>query len=567
MNFEYGNLNRFVEETQHTATNILVTGVTGFLGGHYLSWRSRLPGKIFVLVRAEDHEKGRQRIYDSIQVAAECYPFELAEAEQLREKIVCILGDMNQPNCGISLSDMDMLREGGISSIWHCAANMAFLPKDREKLIHTNVTGTKALMTIAKQLGVARFIYISTAYTAGALTGEVKEVLHDGNQEFGNCYEESKHLAEHAVASFCECNGLNWNILRPSIVMGPIASMNSGGTRFGGYGFVKSLYEMQDVLKKVHNKIRLEVPAHTTVNMIPVDHIIFDMLYLESTGFGDQNIYHLSNTLHEPVRMSMQTFDDSVGTNSLLFIDKRDTPATPLEQVFDEGTKFSKCYYYSEKVFARTLPEHAQVFNNDVLKECMANYVGELKKDEEKFDFDRATVTSWDGQRLSAYSRGSDENPPLVFINAYGMPLQFSTPFSRRIARKFRFITWDSRWVPDISQEFEVEKCNSLTHAKDLISVLDHFGIDKCVVVGWSSGAQVCLRTMREFSDRVECGVLLNSGVSLKPEKSIEETEYQQSLRSLFPKMATNRRAAQLYCDLIYGDTNVVGLNDQNAIG
>ena len=567
MKFEYGNTSRFVHETEHTTTNILVTGVTGFLGGHYLAWRSQLPGKIFVLVRAQDHKEGWKRIYSSLQLAAQSYEFELEEADELAKKVVCILGDMNQPNCGINSADMQVLQENKISSIWHCAANMAFLPKDRDKLIHTNVIGTTALMTIGKQLGVERFIYISTAYTAGAMKGEIKEELHDGNQEFGNCYEDSKHLAEQAVSRFCDDNDIKWTILRPSIVMGPIASKNSGGTRFGGYGFVKSLYEMQDVLSRVHNKIRLEIAEYATFNMIPVDQVVYDMLYVESIGFGEQNIYHLSNTLHDSVRMTLQSFDDAVGTDSLMFVIKRETPATSLEQVFDKGTRFSKGYFYSEKVFIRSLPAHTEVFDNTVLEECMANYVLELKKDEETFDFDKETVTSWDGQRLSAYSRGDEQNPPLIFINAYGMPLQFSTPFSRRISRKFRFITWDSRWVPDITQEFEVDKCNSLTHAKDLIAVMDHFGIDKCVLVGWSSGAQVCLRTMREFSDRVECGVLLNSGVSLRLDPPVEETEYQQSLRSLFPKMATNRRSSQLYCDIIYGNTNGAGLSDQNAIG
>jgi len=567
MNFEYGDLSGFVEETEHTATNIFLTGVTGFLGGHYLSWRSQLPGKVFVLVRAKDHQQGWQRIYDSLKLASESYSFEIPEEAQLKEKIICILGDINQPGCGIGSVGMKLLKEGKISSIWHCAASMSYLPKDRESLIHTNVVGTETLMNIGKVLGIERFIYISTAYTSGGLKGSIKEELHDGTQEFGNCYEESKHLAECAVARYCNNNDLQWTILRPAIVMGPIASRQSGGTRYGGYGFVKSLYEMQDVLRRVRNKIRLEIPEHTTVNMIPVDHIVFDMLYVESIKFGHQNIFHLSNTLHESVRMSMETFDESVGTDALIFLDKRETNATALEQVFDDATRFSKCYYYSEKVFERSLPNHHQLFDNAVLQECMANFVIELKKEEENFDFEKQTITSWDGLRLSTYSRGDDDKPPLVFINAYGMPLQFSTPFSRRISREFRFITWDSRWVPDTSQKFEVEKCNSLTHAKDLVAVMDHYGLDKCVVVGWSSGAQVCLRMMREFSHRVACGVLLNSGVSFMPENGLEETEYQKNLKSLFPKMATNRRAAQLYCDLIYGEANAVGLNDQNTIG
>lgn len=567
MNYEYGDTLKFISQNDHVKRDILVTGVTGFLGGHYLFWRSQLPGKIYVLVRADDVEKGRQRIYDSIKVAARSYQSKMLKEAELDKKIVCVVGDLMLPNCGISATAMDMLRQAAITEFWHCAANMAFLPKDRENLIHTNVTGTKSLMAVAKLLDIDRFVYISTAYTAGAVKGAVKEELHSGEHEFGNCYEESKFLAEHAVATFCPENDIEYTILRPSMVMGPMASMESGGTRFGVYGVAKAIHGSQDVLKKVTQKIRLEIPDNTTLNMIAVDQVVFDMLYLESIDFGDQSIYHLTNNRHDTVQDGMRAIEQAVGTDALHYVAKRDSVTTSIEKMFDTATRFSKGYYYSEKVFVRSLPEHHEVFDLAVLDKCLANFVRELDAELEKADFKELTVKSWDGQTLSAYVRGDSSKPTVLFINAYGMPLQFSVPLSRRLSNKYRFVTWDSRWVPDITQEFEIEKCNSLTHAKDLIAIMDELGIDQCSVIGWSSGAQVCLRAMKEFPDRIDCGLLLNSGVSLVPDEPIQETEYQESLRSLFPKIGNSERAAKLYCDLIYGDTSKVKMNEQNRVG
>lgn len=569
MKYEHSNLYQLVGNAPFTPDNALITGVTGFLGSHFVFWKLQVPGKLYLLVRAENQDAGWQRIIDSLSKASESYQMQLPSIEVLRERIVCVLGDMLKPNCGVNSIAMDELVGAEINQIWHCAADMGFLPKHRDRLIRTNVHGTEALMNVGKLISIDRFVYISTAYTAGDKQYSVVEDCHDGSQKFANSYEESKFLTEQVVASFCEANDLDWNILRPSIIMGPLEDKKSGGTRFGGYGFVEGLFDIREILTKVNQKIRLEIPSDTTLNLISVDQVVYDMLYLRSIEFGEKNVYHLASGSLLNSRDTMRSFERAIGVEALEFVDTRESSPTSLELVFDKGTEFHKGYYYSTKVFERSLPEHAQEFDIELLDECMSNFVEELiaeEKVKETLDFESREVASWDGQRIQSYARGEESSPPVMFINAYGMPLQFAVPLSRIMSKTHRFITWDSRWVPDTTQPFEEEKCNSLTHVKDLIAVLDEFGIEQCALVGWSSGAQVCLRALAEFPDRFSCGVLLNSGVSLATD-SVIETEYQQSLRSLFPKIAGNRSAAKLYCDLIYGDTTKVGLKDQGSIG
>lgn len=569
MTYQYPTLYQLVENQTFQPANALITGVTGFLGGHFVFWRLQIPGTLFLLVRAEDKDAGWQRIIDSLTLAAESYAMPLPSEAELRERIVCVLGDMLEPNCGIESTDMQALQNAEIDHVWHCAADMGFLPKHRDRLIRTNVQGTEMLMSVAKLVGVKRFVYISTAYTAGDKQYEVAETVHDGTQNFANCYEESKFLTEKTVERFCEENQLDWNILRPSIIMGPLESRKSGGTRFGAYSFVEGLFDIREILSKLNQKIRLEIPAHTTFNLIAVDQVVLDMMYLQSINFGNQHVYHLASASTLTSRDTMRSFERAIGIDCLDLVDKRDSAPTSLELVFDKGTEFHKGYYYSTKIFSRSLPKHETEFDIPLLDECMANFRVELSIEEklkEQLEFDTEEVVSWDGQRLNAYARGEQDLPAVMFINAYGMPLQFTVPISRTISKQYRFLTWDSRWVPDTTQVFEDDKCDSLTHVKDMLAILDQFGIEQCALVGWSSGAQVCLRALREYPERFSCGVLLNSGVSLSGD-DIRETDYQQSLRSLFPKMAKTRAAAKLYCDLIYGDTTKVGLKDQGSIG
>lgn len=569
MNYLHSDIKHFISATDFDSTNAFITGVTGFLGGHFVFWQLQLPGKLYLLVRAESVEVGWQRILDSLNLAAKCYDAELPNEKELRKRIVCVLGDMSQPQCGISTSDIQYLKDSEIGTVWHCAADMGFLARHRDRLLNTNVKGTETLMEIAISLSVQRFVYISTAYTAGKRNGEIAEVLHDDSQGFGNCYEESKFMAEIAVAQYCKENSLAWNILRPTMVMGPLSNCESGGTRFGGYGFIKNLYEMRDIFSKLNQKIRLVMPASATFNSISVDQVVYDMVYLRATGFGKQNIYHLGSSTTMLARDVMVCQQKAAGVDALELVEQRDSDPTSLEIVFDKGTRFARCYFHSDKRFIRSLPIHSNEFSIPTMDICMENFIEELKEEErisKRLEFDHEQVTSWDGQVLNAYSKGDVEKPTVVFINAYGMPLEFSLPISKVISKKYRFVSWDSRWVPDTSQDFDVEKCSSLTHVKDLMAILDDLQIKQCALVGWSSGAQVCLRALSEYPDRFICGALLNSGVSLVGD-DICQTEYQQSLRSLFPKVAGDRKAAKLYCDLIYGDTTKVGLRDQGSIG
>ncbi|HAT33982.1 MAG TPA: Male sterility-like protein [Janthinobacterium sp.] len=549
--YRYGDLLALTKHFRDKNANILLTGATGFLGSNFLFWKLRQSGKIYVLVRGESPAHARERVHAALAVCASGYNQPVPRAD-IDAKVEYILGDMTETLCAIGKHDLEKLAAAGISEFWHCAASLKFEDRHKEEIYTHNINGTHNVMDLARRIGCGHYLHVSTAYTSGHISGEIGETLHPLDIGYNNFYESSKNAAEHEVAKYCDAQGMQYRILRPAIIMGPLSSRRSGGTRFGIYGLTQEMVRLRDTLRQLQTPLRLIGDAAAAGNMVPVDQCVFDMLYLSNIGFGDQNIYHLSNASDLNVKLMLEKIDLALGMSSIAFVPARDTPPSAIEALFDRRTKFYGGYYRTIKHFTRSLPAHVGLSWSDY-DTYIAAFIKELDEEKSGASFTRTQVRAPDGTELCVSTFGTADKPALVLANAYGMPSDFMLPLATRLADQYRVITWDSRWVPAVTHDFDVAKCHSLTHASDLIAILDHFGIASAPVAGWSSGAQVSLRAMAAFPQRIQCAVLLNGGVSLPQSGAIAITEFERNIRTLFPKIAANYRYAQKYCDLIYG--------------
>ncbi|VUD46770.1 Linear gramicidin synthase subunit D [Thalassocella blandensis] len=565
MSATYGNLIEFINQPNFEDNDaIFLTGATGFLGGHFLFWKLQTPGKVYVLVRASDADNARQRIRDNLEVCARSYNLPMLADSVLNERLICVIGELKSSKLGISEEQIAELAQAGIREVWHSAASLSFRWEDKDKIDATNLLGVENLLELASMCDIPRIVYVSTAYTAGRKKGNISEDYHAEDTEFANYYEASKCAAEKLVANYISEHGMKSTIVRPSIIVGPESTQCSGGTRFGLYGFCQEMYQMRDTLSQVKKTLRLVGDRDCLGNFIPVDHVVYDMLYLKKIGFGDQTIYHATNPNNIKILDVMKQCEKHNGIDCIDIVPVRDGKVSSFENLFDSKTKFYEGYYGTQKLFERSLPPHKKISLSDI-DNYVRLFVEELEAEKQGTIFDRTQVTSWDNQNITVNVIGDPAKTPIVIANAYGMPVDFVTPLARRLSHNHFVITWDTRWVPALTQAFELDKCNSLTHAKDLIAILDHFDLPKASIVGWSSGAQVCLRTMQEFSERIEACVLLNGGVSLKNDSDIPMTIFEENLRSLLPKISSNRRMAEFYCQLIYGNQNA-NESDENAI-
>jgi dihydroflavonol-4-reductase len=121
------------------------------------------------------------------------------------------------------LRDRDSLRRvlKGCHQLYHVAAHYALWAKDPSIFYDVNVTGTKALMEAAWEVGVDRIVYTSTIGAIGLPPGGGlgTETTPVSLEQMSGHYKRSKFLAEQAVQALAK-EGLPVVIVNPSAPVG-----------------------------------------------------------------------------------------------------------------------------------------------------------------------------------------------------------------------------------------------------------------------------------------------------------------------------------------------------------
>lgn len=198
---------------------VLVTGATGFLGGHVAR---RLVQNSDCDVRALVRESSNSAPLEELGV-------ELA------------FGD---------LKDRATLRSAvaGVDMVYHIAASFRTEHLPRNDMWRTNVQGTQDLLEVSHEAGVQRFVHCSSVGVHGAIEGPPGT---EGSPfDPGDSYQRTKAEAEKLASDFGTEHGLPIVIFRPAGIYGPddlrflklFKSVKSGVFRMIGSGEV--LYQM-----------------------------------------------------------------------------------------------------------------------------------------------------------------------------------------------------------------------------------------------------------------------------------------------------------------------------------
>ncbi len=123
-------------------------------------------------------------------------------------------------------------------------------------------------------------------------------------------------------------------------------------------------------------------------------------------------------------------------------------------------------------------------------------------------------VRSFDGTELATFRQG-DRGRWLLLANGLGGNIKAWTHQLSHFRDKLRFVTWDYRSLykssSAVNRSFSMED-----HVRDARVVMEEYGVEDAVVVGWSMGVQVALEMYRQFPDDVSAMVLTN-GTNGKP--------------------------------------------------
>ena len=210
--------------------NVLLTGVTGFLGSHILnSFIKNTNGKIYCLIRPKNNISAKERLKNTLN-----FYFDDNYNYLIDDRIICVEGDITKDHLG--LSDDDYIKLGNeITTVIHSAALVKHFG-NYEEFENINVGGTKSLINFSKNFN-CRLMHISTISVSGnnfaegsfVDNGFTEDINYDEtnfyiNQNLENLYVKSKFLAEKLVFEAIN-DGLQAYVLR----MGNLTSRYSEG--------------------------------------------------------------------------------------------------------------------------------------------------------------------------------------------------------------------------------------------------------------------------------------------------------------------------------------------------
>ncbi|MGD9152039.1 MAG: amino acid adenylation domain-containing protein [Gammaproteobacteria bacterium] len=198
-------------------SSVLLTGVTGFLGGYLLQdLYLYTDAEIYCLIRAKEHKDAVKRLEKLVEDNM------LISAILRSDRIKIIVGDLSLPSLGLSKKIFNKLAKE-IDFIYHNGAFVHHL-YDYKTLRSANVCSVLEILKLATTSKLKKIHYISTFSTTAEfdVSGSIKEdfltkpaqpkLLQGG-------YTRSKWVAEKLLAQ-AKTHGLPVNIYRPTWILG-----------------------------------------------------------------------------------------------------------------------------------------------------------------------------------------------------------------------------------------------------------------------------------------------------------------------------------------------------------
>jgi len=199
-------LTGFVRTSSWSAPTVFLTGVTGFLGGAFLTdlLQSPFDGEVVCLVRADDDDTAEERVRRSVG--------RFGAPDPLPKNVRVLRGDLLSEDWHASpyLDD--------VTHVLHLAASTSF--GNSRAIRTTNVGGALSVAKAMRRRRLERFVYTGTAAICGASPMPVvhEDDYPDERATHLVAYTRSKAEAERQLSE--QFADLPLVVARPSIVVG-----------------------------------------------------------------------------------------------------------------------------------------------------------------------------------------------------------------------------------------------------------------------------------------------------------------------------------------------------------
>lgn len=318
-------------------TNVFLTGVTGLIGRHVLyellkkNIEGKHNGKIYLLIRSNKDQTARERLDDLLSHKFLPSYLEKFDLNFLTSFTECIEGDLCEPTLRKQI--LEKIDKKEKINIIHSAAttNLFHNEESKQSVIDINYNGSKNLMNAFKDYDT-KFTYISTAFSCGVREGIIEnEYLDTPNDKFRNPYEMYKIKFERELRDQCIEKGIEYQILRPSIVCGRLMDHNLYFTsKFDViYGLAKFFYRLNQ--KGINDKFRIFLNKEANLNVISVDYVAKVICEVFLSDIKELNIVHSKSVNCESL---ISKLIESVGYTNYEFVDDKPLDLTRREKSY-----------------------------------------------------------------------------------------------------------------------------------------------------------------------------------------------------------------------------------------
>jgi pimeloyl-ACP methyl ester carboxylesterase len=142
------------------------------------------------------------------------------------------------------------------------------------------------------------------------------------------------------------------------------------------------------------------------------------------------------------------------------------------------------------------------------------------------------------GGRLATFRLGAEPSaPPVVAIHGITSTSRTWLAIARALGDRASLIALDLRGrgrSNALPPPFGID-----AHVRDVIAVLDHFGLDRAVIAGHSLGAYIAARLATLHPDRVDSLVLVDGGLTIPESTDVDPEEFMEAF--LGPTLARLR--------------------------
>ena len=306
-NYDYGKINALLEENtfenflageQLELGNVLLTGVTGFLGIHILyEFIKNEKGKIYCMLRKGEFDSCEERLADLMN-----YYFDEDLTHLFGLRIILCEGDITE------IDDFKKLEGEPIDTIINAAAVVKHYTAD-DYIFKVNVDGVINGLKFAQTRNNMRYIQMSTISVLSSYSlneteypnQEYNEQTLYYEQDLENKYLSSKFLAERMVLE-AAANGLSVKVIR----LGNLMSRYSDGVFQKNYDTNAFLNNMR-AIKKL--KAITPIMASSQTDMSQIDYVAKAILKLCRTP-EKSRIFHCMNNCYIAVSDLVDALND-----------------------------------------------------------------------------------------------------------------------------------------------------------------------------------------------------------------------------------------------------------------